>query len=517
MLYLFEDCVLDTDKLELRRGDIRVHVEAQTYDLLELLIRNRERLVGMDELIEKVWKGANVSNSAVSSRISATRRAIGDDGKSQRLIRTTPKKGLRFVGAVAEVNRPASLERGPAADSLMASADAEHTLKASNPGDDTATVSTGRGTRQTRDPAPVTPQTPPVAARLPAMPTILVGRDDDLVHLKARVGISAKTVQRRVTVVRGWPGVGKTSLVNALANDPEVISAFPDGVLWAALGELPNPLGELMAWARALGARIADSRHEVQDVTFEVRRLLHGRQVLLILDDVWEFAAVVPFNVAGPRCATLITTRDAELARSIATTPSDVYWLNKFDETRGLELLAHVAPSFVGEHSAGARQLVNDLDGLPLALRVAGRLLEEEIRIGWGNVQDLLAELSATTRLLAARAPEDRYDPRTGTFPTVSLLLKRSTDRLDDQTRRRFADLGSFRAKPATFDLDAIHYLWRSTDVQESKETARTLVNRGLLEPIQAKARFQMHALLVLHARSLPEQAPPDFWTKTSQ
>jgi len=145
---------------------------------------------------------------------------------------------------------------------------------------------------------------------------------------------------------------------------------------------------------------------------------------------------------------------------------------------------------------------VADLEGLPLALRVAGRLLEAEASMGWGGVQGLLAELSASSKLLAEVAPDDRYDPRTGTIPTVSLLLKKSTDRLDSDERDRFTYLGAFAPKPATFDLDAMRDVWR-TDIEDAKSTARKLADRGLLEPLIGTGRFQMHAVLVLHAQSL--------------
>ena len=85
---------------------------------------------------------------------------------------------------------------------------------------------------------------------------------------------------------------------------------------------------------------------------------------------------------------------------------------------------------------------------------------------------------------------------------TVAALLKRSTDLLDPETRRRFAFLGLFVPKPATFDLEAMAVAW---DVTDPKPIARALVNRGLLEPISG-GRFQLHAVLVLHARSLLEE-----------
>ena len=108
MLYLFEDCVLDTDRRELRRGAEAVSVAPQVFDLLEYLIRNRERVVSKDDLIAAIWNGRVVSDAAVTTRINVARAAIGDSGEEQRLIRTLPRKGFRFVGAVREEEGPAA-------------------------------------------------------------------------------------------------------------------------------------------------------------------------------------------------------------------------------------------------------------------------------------------------------------------------------------------------------------------------------------------------------------------------
>ena len=106
MLYLFEDCVLDTSRRELRRGSTSVAIEPKVFDLLEFLIRTRDRVASRDDLIDAVWEGRIVSESTLSSRINAARTAIGDDGKEQRLIRTLPRKGIRFVGEVREEQEP---------------------------------------------------------------------------------------------------------------------------------------------------------------------------------------------------------------------------------------------------------------------------------------------------------------------------------------------------------------------------------------------------------------------------
>jgi adenylate cyclase len=100
--YLFGDCVLDTDRRELRRGADLLSVAPQVFDVLGYLIRNRERVVSKDDLIAAIWGGRIVSDAALTTRINVVRNAIGDSGGDQRLIKTLPRKGFRFVGAVQE-------------------------------------------------------------------------------------------------------------------------------------------------------------------------------------------------------------------------------------------------------------------------------------------------------------------------------------------------------------------------------------------------------------------------------
>lgn len=99
--YRFEDCELRPDRRELVREGSVQPVEPQVFDLILLLVRSAGRLVSHDELIEAIWGGRIVSDSAISARISAARAAIGDDGAGQRLIRTVPRRGFRFVGELA--------------------------------------------------------------------------------------------------------------------------------------------------------------------------------------------------------------------------------------------------------------------------------------------------------------------------------------------------------------------------------------------------------------------------------
>ena len=100
MQFLFDNHTLDTDRRELRRGSMPIAVEPQVFDLLIYLVQNQHRVVSKDDLIASVWGGRIVSDSTLTSRINAARKAVGDSGEDQKLIRTVPRKGLRFVGAV---------------------------------------------------------------------------------------------------------------------------------------------------------------------------------------------------------------------------------------------------------------------------------------------------------------------------------------------------------------------------------------------------------------------------------
>jgi DNA-binding winged helix-turn-helix (wHTH) protein len=96
--YLFDEHVFDTDRRELRRGADLVSVAPQVFDILEYLIRNRQRVVSKDDLINAIWKGRIVSEAALTTRMNAARTAVGDCGGAQRLIKTIPRKGFRFGG-----------------------------------------------------------------------------------------------------------------------------------------------------------------------------------------------------------------------------------------------------------------------------------------------------------------------------------------------------------------------------------------------------------------------------------
>ncbi|MFZ1990312.1 MAG: winged helix-turn-helix domain-containing protein, partial [Alphaproteobacteria bacterium] len=116
MIYRFGEFELDTAKLELRENGSAVAIEPQVFALLRMLVENRERALTKEEIVEQVWDGRFISDAAVASRIKSARQAIGDDGRTQSLIRTLHGVGFRFVADVTVIE-PARIEtRAPIAE-----------------------------------------------------------------------------------------------------------------------------------------------------------------------------------------------------------------------------------------------------------------------------------------------------------------------------------------------------------------------------------------------------------------
>jgi DNA-binding winged helix-turn-helix (wHTH) protein len=101
-MYVFGTCEVDPARFELRRGGAVVHVQPQVFGVLRYLLEHRDRVVPKAELLDAVWGDRFVSDSTLCSRVKAARRAIGDNGASQRLIATVHGVGYRFVGDAAE-------------------------------------------------------------------------------------------------------------------------------------------------------------------------------------------------------------------------------------------------------------------------------------------------------------------------------------------------------------------------------------------------------------------------------
>ena len=366
-----------------------------------------------------------------------------------------------------------------------------------------------RGTIAARPQEPIQIQ-PPTVGVAPPVPRLFIGRDQCLRELKQRLGVvgekALSSEMQLVTIIRGTPGVGKTTSAAALAHDQEVKQAFPDGIVWTALGRNPEVLSKLALWGRVFGCDDLLHAATQDDAIAQIRDLLKNKRALLIVDDVWDALHGEPFlRARAENCAVILTTRKSFAASGLTdNTPGAIYHLPELTEQHALDLLTAVAPEVCSRFPKQTLQLVKRLGGLPLLILVAGRLLKVGYSRGW-SVSDLLVELcdssSGSSKLLDSSVPSDLMELATNEATTVTALLKTSTDRLDERARKCFARLGSFPA-PATFDLEDMQLTWQLNNPSDAQSIANTLIDHGLVEPLGG-GRFQMHTLLVMYAKSL--------------
>ena len=296
---------------------------------------------------------------------------------------------------------------------------------------------------------PANPASAVLAGDLPPFPALFVGRQADLTALNERLQgyyAEARTPGQARLIVRGWPGVGKSTIASVVAYEAYnggLARYFPDGVLWASLGQFSNPLTTLVKWGLALGLNNIINSKSAAEAARQLQGRLADKRLLVVLDDVWEEAAIETLLVGGSRCATLITTRLPLVANNLAPREEDIYVLHELSEDAALELLNLLAFSAVRHYAEDARRLVSAIECLPLALQVAGRLLRLEASHGL-SVKKLLADLTEGSFLLKSTVPTE-FSRQVS--PTIELLLRKSTDYLDPVSRRCFVYLAAFAAE----------------------------------------------------------------------
>jgi predicted ATPase/DNA-binding winged helix-turn-helix (wHTH) protein len=436
----FERCELDLGRVELRVGGQPRAVEPQVFDVLALLVRQRHRLVPKEELLDEVWHTRFVTESALSSRIKSARRAIGDDGRAQRLIRTVHGRGYQFVGEVREV----------APDAPAATA------------------------RATPVPRPATPT---------------VGRDRDIDAVVALLDRS------RIVTLLGPGGVGKTRLAveAVLARDAAapVECCFVDLTKVRAAELVPHLV------VRELGIR-GDAG---SDAVAVIEEALRGRPFLLVLDNfehVVEAAEFVADVVrAAPGLHVLVTSR-ARL-RLVGEHVFDVSPLS-VDARDGLgdavALFAQAATAVDGTfrlepNLADVVSICRTVDGLPLAIELAA-----------GHVRTLPPSLLRTRLGARLGSPGAAARDAPARQQTVPATIDWSLQLLGSPEQRLFTRLGVFsgpvpleavEAVCGDHRLEVVEALSRLVD----QSLVRRVPGRG------GEARFVLLELLRERAREL--------------
>lgn len=242
--------------------------------------------------------------------------------------------------------------------------------------------------RQPDNQAPANKPLPMPVLRLPQHP--IVGRGK-LVE-KVLAGLQAGQLDFAFEYL---PGVGKTAIAAELIRNKDILERFPDGVLWAHLGPGPDVRRQLRKWAKALGLsndEIADC-DVLADLRDAVAQAIGERRIMLVVDDVWTTEAGQYFMLGGSHCARMITTRYRKVARELMPTIDAVQEVRKLDAQDGFQLLSELAPHAAQLAPELLHQLVERVDGLPIALVLIGNML----KINGDNEQALNSAMQALT------------------------------------------------------------------------------------------------------------------------
>ncbi len=341
----------------------------------------------------------------------------------------------------------------------------------------------------------------PIPRMAPPAPRVFIGRDEVLRELIAALKLGEDSAGPiALTALKGMGGIGKTTLAAALANHPEIETALHEGTLWAGLGPEPEVMSLLAEWGTQLGEDLAQF-DSLETRSRRLSTLLHNKKALLIVDDVWQAEAARYFLVGGPRCRVLITTRDNEIARKLAG--HEAFRVETLTNAASLNLLRELAPEAVAADEKAANELATALDGLPLAITLAGQMLAAEWEAGLG-VAGALSELKDREARLKLAGAEKRAGLAT-TEPSLGAILAMSYDRLPDEaTKGAFRLLGVFGGKPLTFSLEAAAAIW-GMEFRPAQKAMVALVGRALVEPVDA-GRYTLHTTLADFAESLLEE-----------
>ncbi len=294
------------------------------------------------------------------------------------------------------------------------------------------------------------------------------------VHLLADSEITPSTLV--ISAIYGLGGIGKSTLAAALARDADVSACFPDGVLWATLGQEPDTLSLLSEWIQALG----DYNYKptiVAGASAHLRTLLNDKAVLLVIDDAWDAKHVHPFCVGGPRCRALVTTREGLIARAVGAT---LYDLDVMTSDQALALLAAWLGRDLAEGAerSSALALAEAVGYLPLALELSAAQVADGAP--WAelleNLRQEMARLESLDDLAADQVRDEGLYKRFSLCASFQLNLRR----MSNERRARFAWLGVL-PKDVSLTSAMCATLW-DTQSREARRTLRYLQNKALLQ-----------------------------------
>ncbi|NER83873.1 MAG: hypothetical protein F6K42_30890, partial [Leptolyngbya sp. SIO1D8] len=237
-----------------------------------------------------------------------------------------------------------------------------------------------------------------------------------------------------VSAICGLGGIGKSVLAVKIAHDPEVLSRFCDGVLWATLGQQPDILAFLSSWIQALGD------HSYKPITptaasAHLRTLLADKHMLLVVDDVWHPEHADLFRVGSSDCCVLITTREARIPQA------EGYSLDVMSPDQALELITNMLSTPLSEaEQAQARKFAKRVGYLPLALELTASQIADGV-IWTELLEDFQAEVAHLETLDLYSADDIIEDAQRRKY-SLTACFRLSLKQLSPEQLQQFAWLG---------------------------------------------------------------------------
>ena len=325
---------------------------------------------------------------------------------------------------------------------------------------------------------PSPPRTPPFQA--PATQLHFVGRSVEIDQLATRLTAAAGNI---TVALVGMGGVGKSTLAAHLAH--HLREYFADGVLWAAIAG-GDPLDILGSWAQALGYDFA-GLSDVENRATALRGVLADKRILIVLDDVRSVARARPLLVGGEKSATILTTRDLDIAAALNAQAHPVAEMTPQD---GEQLLVRIlGEERVHAEMDAARQICLLLQNLPLAVEIAAQRLRSRPR---RRLTDMAARLQNIQERLDL-AISDR---------AVRTSFMVSWESLDRDQQRAFALLGIFAGR--SFSAPALAHI-AELDLYTTEDRLFTLTALSLLSEEEVEddfsVRYRQHPLVADFSR----------------
>lgn len=332
----------------------------------------------------------------------------------------------------------------------------------------------------------------PIPRMAPLPPAVFIGQEELVFELTAALEAPPAAYQEssEVLILKGMGGIGKTAVAALLAQDPLLKDRYVDGTLWAELGPEPDVMTWLATWGNQLGLDLA-SYPSAEARSRALSSLIQGKQMLIILDNVWSVEAAALFMLGTSHSRTLVTTRDNRVANELRHRGRP-FQVNPLAPEDGVRLLQRLAPEAVAENPAGAHKLAQHLAGIPLALNITGQTLANEWQMGL-RIGEALQQVFQEQLL---------DNPQNSLRATLNL----SYDHLEPNAQKLFRILGIFGGAPRTFTLDVVAELME-LDKRAVQKMASVLVNQQVLE-VTETGRLRLNSMVAEFALGLLQKEP---------